>query len=308
MKLTIITINYNNAAGLKKTMESVLNQTSRDFEYIVVDGMAPLNPPDRGTLRDREVIESCLEKPVVVENGFNPCTWLSPSGGVGGGFYSEPDSGIYNAMNKGISMAKGEYVQFLNSGDVLAAPDVTERMLSVPLSLGVGLGARSILYGNMLKPYKGKIIHDRGFAGRVPTMLDFYTGTLNHSPAYIERNLFETYGLYDESLKIVSDYKWYVKVIAIQGIVPVYVDIDVTIFDMSGISTVNSSLDKAERRKVLEDLLPLSVLLDYELYAFPIEQLKRMNRYWITRKGFWLVERILFKWEKIVGSFIVGGV
>lgn len=287
-KLTIITINYNNAPGLRKTMESVFAQTSNDFEYIVVDG-ASIDG-------SREYLETQNSK-LKTRN----CQLIS-----------EPDTGIYNAMNKGIRMAKGEYVQFLNSGDVLAAPDVTERMLAslsiaTPLSSSRGVGGDlqegpgvrcDILYGNMLKPYKGRIIHDKGFAGRMPTMLDFYTGTLNHSPAYINRSLFDTYGFYDESLKIVSDYKWYVQVIAINGVMPVYVDIDVTIFDMSGISTINCTLDKAERRKVLEEVLPLSVIADYEQYAFPISQLKRINRNWITRKGFWLVDRALFKIEK----------
>ena len=65
MTLTIITINYNNAVGLQKTMESVLTQTSRDFEYIVIDGgVAPLNPPEGGTSRpiqqDIEVIEKFI--------------------------------------------------------------------------------------------------------------------------------------------------------------------------------------------------------------------------------------------------------
>jgi len=56
----------------------------------------------------------------------------------------------------------------------------------------------------------------------MPTMPDFYTGTLNHSPAYIKRSLFETFGLYDENLKIVLDWKWFLQVIALNEIVPVY--------------------------------------------------------------------------------------
>jgi len=258
-------------------MDSVFNQTSKDFEYIVVDGAS--------TDGSKEIIIEFENK----EKEFSSKAFQ---------WVSEIDEGIYHAMNKGIRIAKGEYVQFLNSGDILAAPDVTEKMLSVPLSLGEGLGERSIFYGNMLKQLPKRILRDRCFAGRMPTMLDFYTGTLNHSPVYIKRTLFVTYGLYDESLKIVADWKWYLQVIALAGVVPVYIDVDVTLFDMNGISNVNSTLDKAERRKVLEEILPLSVIQDYDQYAFPINQLKRINRYWMTRKGFWLVERCLFKWEK----------
>jgi len=277
MKLSIITINYNNASGLSKTLESVFNQTFRDFEYIVIDG----NSTDGSVELIKRYEDSSVEN----------FSWIS-----------EPDTGIYNAMNKGIRMAKGEYVQFLNSGDILAAKDVTEKMLFElkveSEKLNDNTNSIPVLYGNMMKQTPKRLLRDKGFAGRQPTMLDFYTGTLNHSPAYIKRSLFDTYGLYDETLKIVSDWKWYLQVIALNGVIPVYTDIDVTVFDMNGISTVNVSLDKEERLQVLSEFLPTTVLKDYESWSFPIEQMKRLNRHWITRKIFWLIERVLFKWDK----------
>jgi glycosyltransferase involved in cell wall biosynthesis len=81
MKLSIITINYNNASGLRKTIESVANQTSLEFEYIVIDGAS--------TDGSVEIIKEYKEK-------ITYCV-------------SEPDNGIYNAMNKGIHAAKGKY-------------------------------------------------------------------------------------------------------------------------------------------------------------------------------------------------------
>lgn len=278
MKLSIITINRDNVVGLRKTLESVFNQAFRDFEYIVIDG----NSTDGSVELIKQYEGSSVEN----------FSWIS-----------EPDTGIYNAMNKGIRMAKGEYVQFLNSGDVLAANDVTEKMLFElkveSEKLNDNTNSIPVLYGNMMKQTPKRLLRDKGFAGRQPTMLDFYTGTLNHSPAYIKRSLFDTYGLYDETLKIVSDWKWYLQVIVLNGVVPVYKDIDVTVFDMNGISTVNVSLDKEERLQVLTEILPMSVLKDYERWSFPIEQMKRINRYWITRNGFRLVERSLFKINKL---------
>ena len=278
MKLSIITINYNNASGLSKTLESVFNQAFRDFEYIVIDG----NSTDGSVELIKQYDNSSIKH----------FSWIS-----------EPDNGIYNAMNKGIRMAKGEYVQFLNSGDLLAAKDVTEKMLFElkveSEKLNDNTNSIPVLYGNMMKKTPKRLLRDKGFAGRQLTMLDFYTGTLNHSPAYIKRSLFDTYGLYDETLKIVSDWKWYLQVVVLNGVVPVYKDIDVTVFDMNGISTVNVSLDKEERLQVLTEILPMSVLKDYERWSFPIEQMKRINRYWITRNGFWLVERLLFKIDKL---------
>jgi glycosyltransferase involved in cell wall biosynthesis len=270
MKLSIITINYNNAIGLLKTIESVFSQTSHNFEYIVVDGGSTDNSV--------EIIKSFDRSSK--ERGESQFTWIS-----------EPDTGIYNAMNKGIKMAKGEYLQFLNSGDCLVSSNVTDIMLT-------NLNNSQIVYGNMMKIIRGHIVRDRSFAGRMPTMLDFYTGTLNHSSAYIKRGLFEMYGFYDESLKIVSDWKWYLQVILLNGVVPEYKDVDVTNFDLNGISNVNTDLNKAERKQVLSEILPESVIHDYENWYFHIDQLKRINRYLLTRKGFWFVERVLFKLEK----------
>jgi len=280
IRLSIITINYNNSTGLKKTIDSVLNQTSKEFEYIIIDGRSIDNSLQEINVAFHMIYDNAQSRGDVLQNGLH-VQWIS-----------ELDSGIYNAMNKGIRMAKGEYIQFLNSGDIMASNDVTAKMLgSLPNDC-------NILYGNMLKPLSKRIHRDRGFAGKTPTMLDFYTGTLNHSSAYIKRTLFDTYGLYDENLKIVSDWKWYLQVIALNDVKPNYVDIDVTIFDMNGISSTNSDLDKLERKQVLLTTLHKSVLTDYESWAFPIEQLSRVNRYWIFRKLLWFTERMLFKWEK----------
>lgn len=269
MKLSIITINRNNAAGLEKTMRSVATQTFKDFEYIVVDGASTDGSVD--------VIKR-------LEPDFKHLKWVS-----------EPDSGIYNAMNKGMRMASGEYFQILNSADCLASEDVIERMLSALENSGYP----SILYGNMIKCFPdGRKLLDRSFAGHDITMLGMYKGTLNHDPAYIRRDLFDKYGFYDESLKIVSDWKWYLQAIVFGGEKPQYVDIDVTLFDMTGISETNKDLDKAERQQVLDQLVPKAVLADYEQYAFPMEQIKRLKRHPWAYKMVWFVERCLFKMEK----------
>lgn len=269
MKLSIITINRNNAIGLEKTMQSVASQTFREFEFIVIDGASA-----DGSV---EVIKR-------LESQFAHLKWVS-----------EPDKGIYNAMNKGIRMATGEYIQILNSADCLAANDVAERMLATLEDAG----SPNILYGNMIKCYSdGRKVVDKCFAGQEITMLGMYTGTLNHDPAYIRRDLFEKYGYYDESLKIVSDWKWYMQAIILGGEKPRYVDIDVTLFDMTGISETNKELDRLERKQVLEQLFPQTILADYGRYAFPIEQINRLQRHPWAYKIVWFLERYLFKLEK----------
>lgn len=270
MKLSIVTINRNNATGLEKTMRSVASQTFKGFEYIVVD--------DASTDGSIEVVQKFASQ-------FGErMKWIS-----------EPDDGIYNAMNKGVRMASGDYIQILNSGDCLAASDVTERMLT---SLEEA-GRPSIYYGNMVKCFpNGRKMVDKSFAGREITMLGMFTGTLNHDPAYIRRDLFDIYGCYDENLKIVSDWKWYLQAIVFGDERPVYTDMNVTLFDMTGISETNKEAVDYERKQVMEQLFPKAVLADYQRYAFPMEQIDRLQRYPWAYGLVWLLERCLFKVEK----------
>ena len=270
MTLSIITINRNNASGLEKTMKSVLSQTCQEFEYVVVDGAS--------TDASVEVIKN-----------------LAGSFGDRMKWISEPDKGIYNAMNKGMRMATGDYVQILNSGDCLASEDVVERMYKTLEEKAFP----SILYGNMLKDMPdGRIIRDRSFAGREITFLGFYNGTLNHSPAYIKKSLFDKYGFYDENLKIVSDWKWYMQAIILGEEKPVYADIDITLFDMHGISETNLGLRDREKNEELQKLMPGSVLADYREWSFPIDQMRRLKRHPWAYKIVWFMERCLFKMEK----------
>ena len=271
MRLSLITINRNNASGIEKTLQSVASQTYKEFEYIVIDGAS--------TDGSVEVIKK-------YELEFTHLKWVS-----------EPDLGIYNAMNKGIRMASGEYIQILNSADCLAASNVMERML-VALEKA---NKPSIFYGNMVKCFPdGRRLVDKGFAGHEITMLGMFLGTLNHNPAYIRRDLFEKYGYYDEDLKIVSDWKWYMQAIILGGENPQYVDIDVTLFDMTGVSenADNKELIRQERQRVLEELIPSCYLLDYKCYSDDICLMRRIHRHPWAYKLVWFVERCLFKLEK----------
>ena len=271
MILSIITINRDNAAGLEKTMRSVSSQNCKEFEYIVVDGAS--------TDASVEVIKR------FADSFGDRLKWIS-----------ELDNGIYDAMNKGIRMASGDYVQILNSADCLVSNDVVEMMYKALEQNG----HPSILYGNMLKDMPdGRIIRDRCFAGQDITFLGFYTGTLNHSPAYIRRELFDKYGLYDDNLKIVSDWKWYLQAIIFGEEKPVYTDVDITLFDMHGISETNLGLRDKEKSDELKKLINPSILADYQAWSFPIDQMKRLKRYPWAYRLVWFLERCLFKWEKM---------
>ncbi len=264
-RLSIITINYNNVEGLKKTIQSVVSQTSPEFEYIVIDGGSTDGSADVIRQHQRQITY-----------------WLS-----------EPDRGIYHAMNKGIVQAKGEYCQFLNSGDYLLAPDVTERMLAeLPDEC-------SILYGNKIREIDGKRVVQKSYAGQQITLLDLYRSTIFHSPAYIKRSLFEKYGLYDESLKIVSDWKFYLITVGLNNEPVAYRDIDVVWFDVQGISSTQNELDKRERAAVLAQTLPQTILADYQEFAQDSVILKRLKRNKLTWFLILSLYRILFRVDKL---------
>ena len=248
-------------------------QTCTDFEHVIVDGASPDNSV--------EVIEKYAAE--ASAKGIK-VTWIS-----------EKDKGIYNAMNKGIKMASGEYIEILNAGDILASDQVVEKMYAALEEKNYP----ELLYGNMIKvSADGKVI---GKSEEISySFLNYFISTLNHDCAYIKRSLFgdDRYGLYDEELKIVSDWKWYTEAIGLGTVYPVYVDIDVTIFDATGISESNLAKRNEERAKVLKAITPPAVWEDYNKHSFHLEQIKRLNRYLLFYKLVWFIERCLFKWEK----------
>lgn len=274
MTLSIITINYNNAEGLRKTLASVAAQTYRNIEHIIVDGASADGSVD--VIKEYESSNRSSVHPLTI-------IWSS-----------EPDNGIYNAINKGIRKATGDYVQILNSGDLLASNDIIERIMAKLKDNNYP----EMLYGNAVDVDNGKRLSSHG-PGIEYSLLLLYRATYPHDSTYFKRELFsiERYGLYDENLKIVSDWKWYLQAVGLGNVKPVYVDIDVALFDVHGISSTNKELDARERRQVLEELLPSAILADYDKYAFPLQQYNRLKKYHLWGLVYFM-ERVLFKFEK----------
>lgn len=222
-KFSIITINYNNSQGLKQTIESVVSQSFSDYEYIVIDG---------GSKDDsKDVIEDFADRIAF---------WVS-----------EPDSGIYNAMNKGVSKATGEYCLFLNSGDVLHSNNVLEQIAAGGLDTDLLIGKVRYLNTGQLSSLPD-----------VLTMKHFYSRSLPHPSTFMKRTIFESLH-YDESFRIVSDWKLFIEAVIMRNASYAFSDVVVTDFDTTGISATNKRLVDAERRKVLETMFPQRVLEDY---------------------------------------------
>ena len=225
-KLSIITINLNNAAGLQKTMESVFAQTFTDYEYIIIDGGS--------TDGSKELIENNANKFVY---------WAS-----------EKDNGVYNAMNKGIEKAKGEYLLFLNSGDYFISNDVLDIAFKFNFT-------ESIVYSDVRNNVSGKTI-------RFPEKLNFsffYEATINHQSTFLKKELFEKYGLYNETYQIVSDWEFFVKCIYLYNESIRHLDLTLIEFDYSnGLSTSEKTrqiLNK-ERNDVFQKYFP-GFIYDY---------------------------------------------
>jgi len=214
-KLSIITINYNNLEGLKRTIESVVNQTWQEFEFVVIDGGSTDSSP--------EYIESQSAKIAY---------WVS-----------EPDKGIYNAMNKGIAKASGEYLLFLNSGDELHNQKVLENNIDAVHTEDFVYFDIYLLFANNAKIHKYP---------ETLNYLIFMKGSLGHPTTFIKRDMFSKIGLYDESLKIVSDWKFFMIAILKYGCSSRKVNTILAKFYMNGISSNNETDVYLERQRVLK--------------------------------------------------------
>ena len=229
MKLTIITINYNNVIGLQKTIDSILSQTFKYHEWIVIDGGS--------TDGSKELILN-------FQHHFS--YWCS-----------EPDQGIYNAMNKGVRKATGDYLLFLNSGDVLYDNRVLEEVHQLDFK-------QDILSGQMVRMDNGQLLRKYN----PDIFLQLFTNTINHQATFIRRELLVQYP-YDESLRIVSDWKFWLEAIVIHKCSFEVTDLMISKQDMTGISYSEKyrTIHQAERKKVLSEFFPPAVLKTLQDYS-----------------------------------------
>lgn len=229
MRYSIITINYNNREGLELTIKSVINQTSKDFEYIVIDGGSTDGSVD-----------------IIKQNADHINYWVS-----------EKDKGVYNAMNKGIAQAKGDYLVFMNSGDCFHTPDVLELMSDYQEDIICG------------KVFKGNATIPSGHHKPAITLVDLMRGSLPHQAMFIKRELMQKYP-YDENYKILSDWKFCIQAFVFDNCTFRNSDVIIADYDISGISTNSNGLLAKEREIILKELFPQRIIDDYKRMA-PID-------------------------------------
>lgn len=243
--LTIITINYNNAVGLKKTIDSVVTQTFQDFEFIIIDGYSSDNSVD------------------IIKNYNRIDYWVS-----------EKDTGIYNAQNKGILKANGSYLLFLNSGDILENIQTLQKIIP-------SLSKSDVVYGDIItEDVNGLRTHLSS-----PVKLDvyhFFISTLWHPCTFIRKSLFESVGNYDESFKITADYEFFIRAILRNGATSEYVNMPISVFNLGGISNnpSNDEIQKMERMRSWSINFSPIVIDAFENYT----KLLRSGEYKIGKK------------------------
>lgn len=257
-KVSVITINYNNLKGLEKTMSSVLKQSSKDYEYIIIDGGSK---------------DGSWE---LVENASKKIKYS----------VSEKDNGIYHAMNKGIRQATGEYLVFLNSGDVFNDDEVLNDFCKE------NLGA-DIIYGNL------KFTDNRIWI--LPSEITFeflFHNALAHPALFTKKAIFEKCGYYDEELKIASDWLHYTRAIIQYNAIPAHLDRVISIFDETGLSSTNTGVADQERKKCLEKYFP-HLVKDY----LKMHELKKDNyRFSQSRLATWALKIQQTRFYKLLRS------
>lgn len=263
MTISIITICYNDRNGLKKTFQSIKNQKSRDFEYIVIDGGSTDGSVD-----------------LIKENKDIIDIWIS-----------ESDKGIYNAMNKGARLAKGEYVTFVNSGDCLADEKVVVDVLA---QLGK-TKKEDLVFGEVLD-----LLDDRtnvySFSHEL-TLLSLHYGVVNHSGCFIKREL-QLKHPYREDLKICSDRQFFIEAIVFDNCSYSHIDRIITHFDKTGISSTSSSsqLIEDENDKILASVVPPRIVADYKNTNLILAELtSKMTKYYGFSKLICRLNSVIFK-------------
>ena len=212
-KVSIITVCYNEP-DVKRTCESIVNQTDSDYEWLIIDGGSKPECLD--------ILQSYKDKTAY--------------------FVSEKDSGIFNAMNKGIAKAQGEYLIFMNAGDEFFHPEVL-RLVKPFLD-----GKSEIIYGDT------QYINEDGTIDILssPEVLNkeyYKEQTINHQSSFIRKDLFKSFGNYDENFPIFADIeKWLVY--EENGCLFKHLPVIVAKFYRTGVSSKHTEKYYAERQKM----------------------------------------------------------
>ncbi len=219
MKISIITVSYNSANTIEQTIRSVINQSYNNIEYIIIDGGSK-----DGTVNILEKYNKSISY------------WCS-----------ESDNGIYYAMNKGINLATGDYIQILGSDDCLYEKDTIKNVVE---SMDEDIDIFSASRYEVFEKYKCQVITGNESArhmkkGRLPWM--------PHTSVFVRTEYMKKH-LFDTSYKIAADYKFLLEAYMDENVKFQYVDYPVAYFSLSGISNQGTNLQQEENNRLIMEL------------------------------------------------------
>lgn len=219
MKFSVITVAYNAGICIERTILSVISQSYKDMEYIIVDGSSNDNTID-----------------IVKKYKSHINIWVS-----------EHDHGIYDAMNKGVRMASGDYCIFMNAGDMFVNSDVLNKVneqieSNFDIYIGNEISVRNGMICDYIKP---------------PKTVDaeyLLCNSLSHQASFINRWLLLK-NPYDENLKLVSDWKFWIQTIVLSDATYKHINVDICLFNHDGVTFTMQDKGLLERKKVCDELL-----------------------------------------------------
>lgn len=219
MLFSVITINKNNIKGLIKTIDSVISQNYYDFEFIIIDGKS-----NDGSIE-------------YVSNINYPIKYIS-----------EEDNGIYDAMNKGITISSGRYLIFLNSGDHFISNEILSK-ISNTVSTSKGT---NIFYGDYFEYFAEPILK------KLPKKISlfyFRYNFINHQSCFIDKTLFQRFGMYNVGNKYVSDWEFFV-LCKLNKIKFIHLMQPISNYDPAGISSMNQIQCRRELEERWSAIVP----------------------------------------------------
>lgn len=249
MKISIITVCKNAENAIERTMLSVVTQScfNENIEYWIIDGAS--------TDKTVEIIKQYSNK--------YPIKWIS-----------EPDSGIYNAMNKGIKMATGDYLLFLNAGDKL----FDEKVISLVLKKFEESDC-DFLYTDILTCDFNSLSEAKIKKFNHADKYFLFRDCICHQASFFKKSVFERFGGFNENFKLAADYEMLLKIMANKSLKKEYLPITAAYYDITGISSTSEDVVKEERATIQKHFYSSFETFLYSswLYQFIRRRLRKMG-------------------------------
>lgn len=252
--ITIITVVYNGEGYLEETIKSVIEQDYHNLEYIIVDGGSK-----DGTLDIIRKYEHAIDY------------WVS-----------EPDKGIYDAMNKGVALCSGEWINFMNADDYFCNSSVLSR---------IDFQDADFIYGNVLMQDDDYFVR---LGGKLDLRMLLRSSMTRHQSVFVRRRIYRQLGLFDLNYKIAADYEFSVRVFSNDYLCS-YRNVDVACMRMGGVSDISFTASLNEKLAIIRKYAGMVDYMAALVYQYFYERPRNKVRVLLSSIG------LLRYWRMIRG-------